>query len=74
MEFLLLFQMFHKYINLKPKSCHNTLQSEYTSLEKYLQNIGQQRAKVEGQKEWEATAIQEWASPTLPGGLQTRSQ
>lgn len=45
----------------------------HSSLKEYLQNIGQRRAKVGGQKEWEATASQEWASPTLLGGLQTQS-
>jgi len=46
----------------------------HLSLKEYLQNTGQRRAKVGGQKEWEATASREWASPTLPEGPQTQSQ
>lgn len=43
-------------------------------LEEYLQNTGQQRAGVGGQRGWGASASQVWASPPLPGALQTQSQ
>lgn len=42
--------------------------------EEYLQNTGQQRAGEGGQRGWGASASRAWASPPLPGALQTLSQ